>query len=111
MNTPLPLEPLLLFICLETSTYLVANVVWQNLALNEKFFILRAVPCSVIPTPIEGDGTSIPKFFMKAVSLVEIGLEKVLTHLTGSVPGNKLILKCLFIQYTCASYISEAKLY
>lgn len=34
------------------------------------------------------DGDSIPKFFMKAVSLVEIGLEKVLTHLTGSLPGD-----------------------
>ena len=58
---------------------------WSNRALKETFFILRVIPCSILQS--SGVIDSIPKSFMKVVSLVEIGLEKVLTHLTGALPG------------------------
>ncbi len=81
---PLPLEPHLLFIKLETNTYLIANITWLNNSLKEMFFILRITPCTILQL---SGVNNIPKSFMKAVSLVEISLEKVLSHLTGAITG------------------------
>ncbi len=48
------------------------------------FFILRVTPCTILQL---SGVNNIPKSFMKAVSLVEISLEKVLSHLTGAITG------------------------
>lgn len=84
LNTPLPLEPFLLFINLETNAYLVANIMWSNHTLRERFFILRVIPSTILPSVRE---ENIPKMFFRVVSLVEVGVEKALTQLTGSLPG------------------------
>ena len=65
-----------------------ANIKWINHTLQEKYLILRVVPCAIMPTsPME----DIPKSFMKPVSLVEAEAEKVLTQLTGSLLGGWVV--------------------
>ncbi len=90
MNKPLPLDPLTLFIKLEAGTHLVASIAWANQTLQERYFILRVVPCTILSNTLPSIEDNIPKAFVRAVSLVEIGVEKALTQLTGALPGNWL---------------------